>query len=76
MPERIDAKFSWVADGAAERTDGRGPEDIEYNAWLAVAEITDDRQGMSELLGTLFDVDPDRRAAVADGAGRIPGRGG
>ncbi len=58
MPERIDQKFSWVAEGAGERTDGRGLDDIEFNAWLAAAEITDDRDGVAAMLGELFGVDP------------------
>lgn len=56
LPERIDEKFAWAAEGAARRTDGLGPEDIEYNAWLAAGEITDDRDGMAELLAAMFDV--------------------
>ena len=58
MPERIDEKFSWVAEGAARRTDGLGLDDIEFNAWLAAAEVTDDRDGVSALLGEMFGVDP------------------
>lgn len=57
LPERIDEKFSWAAEGATERSDGLGPDGIEYNAWLAAAEITEDRGGMAELLAAMFDVD-------------------
>ncbi|MGI9576908.1 MAG: LLM class flavin-dependent oxidoreductase, partial [Microthrixaceae bacterium] len=57
LPERIDEKFEWAAEGAAKRTDGSGPDDIEYNAWLAAGEITDDREAMAELLAAMFDVD-------------------
>ena len=53
-PDRIDEKFAWVRDGAAERYD-----QIEFNAWLAAAEITDDRDGVGALLGELFGVDPE-----------------
>lgn len=58
MPERIDAKVGWVGEGTARRTDGRTLDDLEINAWLAAAEITDDRDGTAALLAELFDVDP------------------
>ncbi len=58
MPERIDEKFSWVAEGAAERGEGSGVDDIEFNAWLAAAEISDDREGLALLLGEMFGVEP------------------
>jgi probable F420-dependent oxidoreductase len=53
MPARIDQKLDWLRAGAGERFD-----DIEINAWLAVAEITDDTPAMAELIGQLFGVDP------------------
>ncbi len=58
MPERIDEKFSWVAEGAASRADGKSRDDIEFNAWLAAAEITEDREGVGAMLGELFGVEP------------------
>ena len=58
MPERIDQKFSWVAEGVAGRGDGKGVGDLDYNAWLAAAEVTDDREGVGALLGEMFGVDP------------------
>jgi hypothetical protein len=58
MPERIDAKFSWVTEGSNDRTDGKGAQDIEFNAWLAAAEITEDRDGVGEMLGSMFGVEP------------------
>lgn len=58
MPERIDEKFSWVREGVADRTDGSGFGDIEFNAWLAAAEITEDRDAVGEALGEMFGVDP------------------
>lgn len=58
MPERIDEKFSWVAEGASDRDGGSGFDDIEFNAWLAAAEITEDRDGIAELLGEMFGVEP------------------
>jgi len=53
-PDRIDEKFGWVRDGAGDRYD-----DIEFNAWLAAAEITDDREGVGAMLGELFGVEPE-----------------
>jgi probable F420-dependent oxidoreductase len=57
LPERIDEKFSWVAEGVAERDDGRRAGDLDHNAWLAAAEITDDRDGVAELVAAAFGVD-------------------
>lgn len=57
-PERIDRKFSWVAEGAEQRSDDLSLEDLEFNAWLAAAEITEDREAMGALLGEMFGVDP------------------
>lgn len=57
MPERIDRKVAWVAEGASGRADGRGVDDIEFNAWLAAAEITEDRDGIAALLGEMLGVD-------------------
>ena len=36
LPERIDEKVAWVREGAGDRFD-----DLEINAWLAVAEVTE-----------------------------------
>lgn len=58
MPERIDEKFAWVGEGAQKRPDGKDVADIEFNAWLAAAEITDDRDSVGALLGELFGVEP------------------
>lgn len=58
MPERIDEKFGWVTEGASERADGSSAEDIEFNAWLAAAEITDDRDSLAEVLAEMFGVEP------------------
>lgn len=40
LPVSIDEKFRWVREGAGERFD-----DLEFNAWVSVAEHTD--QGMA-----------------------------
>jgi probable F420-dependent oxidoreductase len=53
LPERIDQKLGWVRDGAADRFD-----DLELNAWLAVAEITETSGDLAEVLATAFETDP------------------
>ena len=45
MPERIDQKVGWLREGAGARFD-----QIELNAWLAAAEVTDDTAAC-ELIG-------------------------
>ncbi len=52
--DRIDEKLGWLREGAGDRFD-----DIELNAWLAVAEITDDAAGTAELLAPAFGTEPD-----------------
>jgi alkanesulfonate monooxygenase SsuD/methylene tetrahydromethanopterin reductase-like flavin-dependent oxidoreductase (luciferase family) len=50
LGDRIDQKVAWVTEGAGDRFD-----DLELNAWLAVAEITDDpsvAEGVAALFGT------------------------
>lgn len=50
LADRIDAKVAWVREGAGDRFD-----DLELNAWLAAAELTEDRSlpgVMAELFGT------------------------
>lgn len=47
--DRIDEKFTWLRDGAGDRFD-----DLEINAWLAVAELTDDAAATAELLAPAF----------------------
>ncbi len=54
MPERIDQKVGWLREGAGTRFD-----DIEINAWLSVAEITDDTAGVAKVMGELFSANPD-----------------
>jgi probable F420-dependent oxidoreductase len=53
LPERIDEKVGWVRDAAGARFDA-----LELNAWLAVAEVTDDTAGMAEVLAGAFQTDP------------------
>ncbi|MCP4436608.1 MAG: TIGR03621 family F420-dependent LLM class oxidoreductase [Actinomycetia bacterium] len=58
LPDRIDEKVGWVGEGASARADGKSAEDLEINAWLAAAEITEDRAGVGEMLGAMFGVEP------------------
>jgi probable F420-dependent oxidoreductase len=61
LADRIDEKVGWVREGAGDRFD-----DLELNAWLAAAELTDDPtvvEGMAALFGT--DVDSFRRSPLA-----------
>ncbi|MCU1392350.1 MAG: putative F420-dependent oxidoreductase, family [Ilumatobacteraceae bacterium] len=50
LPARMDDKVAWVREGAGDRFD-----DLEINAWLSVAEVTEDSAGMGEFLGTVFE---------------------
>jgi probable F420-dependent oxidoreductase len=59
MPDRIDEKVAWMAEGAARRTDGRHLGDLEINAWMAAVELTEDRDGVADLLAQLFGVPPE-----------------
>ncbi len=49
LAERIDEKVAWVREGAGDRFD-----DLELNAWLAIAEVTDDARGLAELVAPGF----------------------
>jgi len=53
MPARIDEKSAWLREGAGARYD-----EIEINAWLAAAEVTDDTEGVAAVMGELFSADP------------------
>jgi probable F420-dependent oxidoreductase len=48
LPERIDEKVAWVREGAGDRFD-----DVELNAWLAVAEVTDSPSATDDLAAAL-----------------------
>ena len=61
LPERIDEKVGWLRDGAGDRFD-----DLELNAWLAAAELSEDPTlpaAMAALFGT--DVDSFRNSPLA-----------
>jgi probable F420-dependent oxidoreductase len=53
LPGRIDEKVAWVREGAGERFG-----DLELNAWLSIAQITDDGAGLSEMLAGVFAATP------------------
>jgi alkanesulfonate monooxygenase SsuD/methylene tetrahydromethanopterin reductase-like flavin-dependent oxidoreductase (luciferase family) len=55
MPERIDQKVAWLRDGAGDRFD-----DLELNAWLAFAQVTDDNAGVAGLVAQTFDIESDQ----------------
>lgn len=50
-PERIDEKVTWVREGAGSRF-----EELELNAWLAAAEITEHSSAAAEFLAEVFGV--------------------
>jgi probable F420-dependent oxidoreductase len=52
LAERIDEKVAWVREGAGDRFN-----DLELNAWLSVAEVTDDADGVAEVLAGFFETD-------------------
>jgi probable F420-dependent oxidoreductase len=53
LPERIDEKVAWVREAAGARMDR-----IELNAWLSVAEITDDADAVAGALAAVFETEP------------------
>jgi len=53
MADRMDRKVGWVREGAGDRFD-----DLEINAWVPVARITDDARGFAERIAPGFGVPP------------------
>ena len=53
LAARIDQKVEWVREGAGDRFD-----DLELNAWLAVADVTDDAAGFAATMAPFFDSAP------------------
>ena len=49
MADRIDEKVAWVREGAGDRFD-----ELEINAWVAVAQMTDDPVGLADKMAPLF----------------------
>lgn len=52
LAERIDEKVAWVREGAGGRFD-----DLELNAWLAIAEVTEAAGELAEALAPGFGAD-------------------
>ncbi len=52
MADRMYRKVEWVKEGAGDRFD-----DLEINAWLAMAEVTDTARETAELLAPAFGTD-------------------
>lgn len=61
LAERMDEKVQWVRDGAGDRFD-----DLEINAWVAVASLTDDSAGFASLIAPGFGIDGDDTTTVLD----------
>lgn len=61
LADRMDAKLGWVREGAGSRFD-----DIEINAWIPVAAITDDSVGFAELIAPGFGIDVSDAAEALD----------
>lgn len=53
MADRFEEKVGWLREGAGDRMD-----ELELNAWLSVAEVTDDADGFAEMIAPLFGVSP------------------
>jgi probable F420-dependent oxidoreductase len=52
LAERIDEKVEWVREGAGDRM-----PDIEINAWIAIASLTDDGAAVAESLAPIYETD-------------------
>lgn len=61
LAERMDEKFRWVREGAGERYDS-----LEFNAWIAVAAVTDDAIGFAEVIAPGFGIDPSEAALALE----------
>jgi alkanesulfonate monooxygenase SsuD/methylene tetrahydromethanopterin reductase-like flavin-dependent oxidoreductase (luciferase family) len=68
LPDRVDEKLVWVREGAGPRFD-----DLEINAWLAFAEVSDDTTALVDGLAALFQTEP--AAVVASPLVLIGSRG-
>ena len=54
LPASIDEKADWVREAAGDRWDS-----IEINAWLSVAAVTDDADGLANVLSGVFSAPPE-----------------
>ena len=61
LSDRMDQKLAWVREGAGDRFD-----DLEINAWVAVASLTDDATGFAELIAPGFGIPAEASATTLD----------
>ena len=61
LSDRMDQKLEWVRDGAGDRFD-----DLEINAWIPVAAITDDSLGFAELIAPSFGIASEEAISALD----------
>ena len=54
LPSSIDEKVRWIREAAGDRYD-----DLEFNAWLSVAKVTDDALSVGERLSSRFGASPE-----------------
>lgn len=54
LPSSIDEKVRWIREAAGVRYD-----DLEFNAWLSVAKVTDDAQAVADRLSERFGAAPE-----------------
>ncbi|MFN8051850.1 MAG: TIGR03621 family F420-dependent LLM class oxidoreductase [Acidimicrobiales bacterium] len=61
LADRMDEKVGWVREGAGDRFD-----DLEINAWVAVAALTDDAVGFADLIAPGFGIAADEAATALE----------
>ena len=61
LADRMDAKLSWVREGAGDRFD-----ELEINAWIPVVAITDDAASVAEMLAPGFGLEGESVVEVLD----------
>ena len=54
LPSSIDEKVRWIREAAGDRYD-----DLEFNAWLSVAKVTDDALAVADRLSGRFGAAPE-----------------
>jgi probable F420-dependent oxidoreductase len=60
--ELTDQKISWIRDGAAARTDGRGFDDIEIEIGAYFTVVTDQRDATLAKMAPMFALEPEQFA--------------
>lgn len=68
LADRMDAKIGWVREGAGERFD-----DLEINAWVPIAAITDDAEGVTNMVAPGFGLDAEDAPSLLDSPMMIVG---